>query len=265
MQNIRFFSSIKRFFRKLVEYRWFYTFSASATATIVGISLTFGINSCRDNHRKKTEAEESVMEAVGNISIRTEQTGLYVGILEKQNEIYQLADSIYQSGAEIPDSICVKFKSTLSQIQTTISDHGFEKIFRESYQLWQVLDQKELTDLINCSFEILNYTETLSTDLIDSMLEQIVMCNEDTPLPGTDARFFTEAMLRRPQFRFYMSLRFGKVEMLREYYLMLEKIYGRVENLCNEQGYKKVSSEVEDIFTIGDVTDRVKDSPADGQ
>lgn len=142
----------------------------------MGISLTLGINSCRDNHRKKTEAEESVMEAVGNISIRTEQTGLYVGILEKQNEIYQLADSIYQSGAEIPDSICVKFKSTLPQIQTTISDHGFEKIFRESYQLWQVLDQKELTDLINCSFEILNYTETLSTDLIDSMLEQIVMC-----------------------------------------------------------------------------------------
>lgn len=37
-----------RLFRLLVETRWFFTMTASGTATIIGISLTFGINSCRE-------------------------------------------------------------------------------------------------------------------------------------------------------------------------------------------------------------------------
>ncbi|MGN0190052.1 MAG: hypothetical protein ACI39U_00195, partial [Candidatus Cryptobacteroides sp.] len=74
-------------------------------------------------------------------------------------------------------------------------------------------------------------------ELTDSMIEQIVMCNDDTPLNGTDARFFTETMLNRHKFQFYMSLRIGKVNMLSSYHLMLEHMYRRIDDLCREQGY----------------------------
>lgn len=243
---------IKGFFGKLIEYRWFYTFSASATATIVGISLTFGINSCRDNHRKRAEAEESVMEAVGNISIRAKQMRQWCDLLEEQNRIYLTADSIYRSGTEIPDSVCVLFRETLPQLQTFLTDHGFEKVFRESYQLWQVLDQKKLTDLINGCFEILDYTEPLCQELLESMLSHMEECNRETPFVGRDSRFFTEAMLARPQFRLYMSLRVGKVMLLQNYDRMLDHLLGKVEHICDELGYKKIPTGDEETFSIDD-------------
>lgn len=245
-------------FRRLAENRWLYTFSASATATIVGITLTFGINSWRETSRKKAEAEESVMEAVTNISIRAEQVGKWCELLEQQNEIYLKADSINEAGGVIPDSLCVVFKATLPQIQTSLSDHGFEKVFRESYQLWQALDQNKLTSLINGCFEILNYTESLSRDLLESMIVQIEDCNAQTPLVGTDARFFTEAMLRRPQFRFYMTLRVAKVEMLRANCITLEKFYKRIEMICSDLGYRKKLDDSVETFHIDD--DRIETS-----
>ena len=233
----KFWNDIKLFFQKLIEYRWFYSFSASLTATVVGISLTFGINSCRDERHKVLEAEKSVMEAVSNISIRIDQLGRNVDLLENQNNLYFYVDSLFESGMEIPDSVCVIFKDMMPRIQTNICDHGFEKVFRETYQLWQVLDQNKLTNLIDECFEVLNYTEPLSNELLESMIDQIVMCNDDTPLNGTDARFFTEAMLNRPKFQFYMSLRMGKVNWLKSYYMMLEHMYQRIEDLCDEYGY----------------------------
>lgn len=249
-RKVKFFRQISDFFKKLVEYRWFYTFSASATATIVGISLTFGINSCRDNHRKRAEAEDSVMEAVGNISIRSEQVRQWCDLLEEQNRIYLTADSISRSGAEIPDSVCVQFREVLPQLQTYITDHGFEKVFRESYQLWQVLEQDKLTDLINGCFEILDYTEPMCQDLLGSMITQMEECNAVTPFVGRDSRFFTEAMLARPQFRFYMSLRVGKVTLLQNYGLMLEHLLGEVQVMCEDLGYKRLSTEDEETFSI---------------
>ena len=229
---------IKSFFRKLVEYRWFYSFTASATATIVGISLTFGINSFLDKRHKVLEAEKSVMEAVSNISIRMNQLGGNIELLESQNDLFFYADSLFEAGKEIPDSVCVMFKAMMPKIQTNISDHGFEKVFRESYQLWHVLDQNKLTNLIDGCFGILNYTEPLSNELLDSMIDQIVMCNDDTPLRGTDARFFTEAMLNRPKFQFYTSLRMGKVDWLQSHYMMLQHMYQRICDLCNDLGYE---------------------------
>ncbi|MGN0191208.1 MAG: hypothetical protein ACI39U_06085, partial [Candidatus Cryptobacteroides sp.] len=156
---------MKDFFHKLFENRWFCSFTASATATVVGISLTFGINSCRDQRHKIMEAEKSVMEAVSNLSIRIDQVGEHIGLLEEQNNLFCYADSLFESGAGIPDSVCVMFKDIMPRIQTYVSDHGFEKVFRETYQLWQVLDQNKLTNLINGCFEILNYTESLSEEL----------------------------------------------------------------------------------------------------
>lgn len=55
---------IKSFFKQLIEAKWFYTFSASAMATIVGISLTFGLNSLRESNRKESEAKRSDRKSV---------------------------------------------------------------------------------------------------------------------------------------------------------------------------------------------------------
>lgn len=226
-----------RFYRRLIEARWFYTFTASATATVVGISLTFGINSCRDSLRKKTEAEQSVVQAVDNLRDRAGQVRHWSAVVEAQNRIYQTADSLYLAGTEIPDSVCEEFFMRLPVIQVSLTDHEFEKIFRGSYQIWQVLDQDRLKNDLDGCFETLNCMEPMCEDLIDTMMEQIMECNQSTPLSLTDARRFTESMLARPQFRFYMRLRIGKSMILSSLMQTFDETFDEAESICRLLGY----------------------------
>lgn len=230
---------MSRFFKMLVDAKWFYTFTASATATIVGISLTFGLNSSRENHRKKSEAKESVMQAIDNISDRTAQAIQWRDELEAQYGIYVTADSIYRTGTEIPDSVCLQFSARMPVLQVFLSDHEFEKIFRGSYQIWQILDQDRLRDNINGCYEMLNYIEPLCKEMNESMLTQITECNDNTPLGELDTRGFTEMMLARPQFRYFMSLRKGRIQLVDRLVEILEETLSESKSMCDELGYQQ--------------------------
>jgi hypothetical protein len=73
------------FYHELCETRWFYTFTASCTTTIVGISLTFGINSCRESRRIKQESHRLLKRA---ILVRQE-------FLNKTGKRYEVNNSVF--------------------------------------------------------------------------------------------------------------------------------------------------------------------------
>lgn len=228
---------IKRFLHKLVEARWFYTFSASATATIVGISLTFGINSCRETSRKKAEAEKSLIQAVGNIKTRLDQVKIYSELINQQNEIYFSADSILKESKNIPDSICVEFQSRLLQQKMLLSDHDFEKIFLESYQIWQILDNNELTGFVQLSFTLLRQIEEYELDYLKSLFKHIEDQNVETPFIGRDAAYFTKSMCANTQFQFYMAVRDNYAHYVVQLIDYAEFVYGKIIAMCKEARY----------------------------
>lgn len=113
---------------------------------MTGISLTFGLNSLRESYRKKSEAKQSIMQALDNINDRIEQSHVWIRNLSIQDSVYRIVDDLHRTGKNIPDSTCVEFASQMPLMQVYLCDHEFEKLSRESYQLWQILDHKELRD-----------------------------------------------------------------------------------------------------------------------
>lgn len=195
-------------YRKLVEVRWFFSFTASLCATIAGISLTFGINSCRETRRARAEMRKSMLQAVDNIRDRFEDAEGWVGRIEAQNRIYEIADSLYTDGKEIPDSICEQFRYSLPYIRLSAFDHEFEKIFRGSYQLWQLRNDNDSTAFyIGLCYDGLNTVETTCQALSDGMLEQIGKINSGKHFYRMEPREWTMALLTDSEFQYFMSVR----------------------------------------------------------
>ena len=207
-------SRAARLFHTLVEARWFFSFSSSVMATVVGISLTFGINSCRENRRMREELRKSMQQAADTLGERFIDAHEWVEAIEAQNRIFQLADSLYTGGAELPDSICEEFRYTLPFIKISAFDHEFEKIFRGSYQLWQLQNSKDsLAFYIGLCYDGLNMVENTCQDLTEGMLRQIGEVNETEHFYRLPPREWTETLLSDPRFQYYMSVRRVKSEV----------------------------------------------------
>ena len=199
---------IGRLLRMLVEARWFFAVTASGVATILGISLTFGINSCREQQRQQREIQKSLLQAVDNLSDRFEYAQIWMEMIEKQNEIYSVADSINSEGGSLADSICDMFRRNMVYILMSTNDHEYEKIFRGSYQLWQLQNNEDsLVYYIAQCYDGLNIVENTSFELIDSMLKEIGDVNQKTPFFRQQPREWTLALINNPSFQYYMSIR----------------------------------------------------------
>lgn len=232
-------NSKKSLYKKLIEARWFYTFTASAMATIVGISLTFGLNSLREYNRKKTEAKLSIMQALDNIDDRIHQSHGWIQGLSSQDSIYQAVEGMHKSGIEIPDSTCEEFAARIPLMQVYLCDHEFEKIFRESYQLWQILGHNELRDKMTGCYELLNYIENTGKDIQNANFNILSECNKTSPLDVTDYRNFTYELIGNPQFTFQMTFNRGNIYVLKQLEIQLEDLYQEVASTCHELGYDK--------------------------
>lgn len=206
-----------RFFRMLVENRWFFACTASMCATIIGISLTFGINSCRESRKTRKEMQKSMLQAVDNLNERLEEVEEWVHILEKQNSVYNLTDSLYIAGVEIPDSLYEEFRYTLPYVRISGFDHDFEKIFRGSYQLWQVQNQNDkLSFYITQCYDGVNLIEQTCVELTESMLEKIGEINDSKGIARMSPREWTMVLLEDPRFQYYMSIRNVKTNVAAE-------------------------------------------------
>ena len=202
-------------YRRLLEARWFFAATASLFATITGITLTFGINSCRETRRVHREMQKSMLQAVGNLEERFNDAEEWVDIIEAQNRIYTIADSLYVDGTRLPDSICEEFRYTMPYIRLASYDHDFEKIFRGSYQLWQVQNSGDsLVYYISQCYDGLNIVESTCEELTESMLETIGAVNESRKFYRMSPREWTMTLLSDPSFQYYMSVRRVKANII---------------------------------------------------
>lgn len=205
---------LSRLYRLLLEARWFFAASASLFATVTGITLTFGINSCRETRKARHEMQKSMLQAVGNLRERFDDTHEWVEIIENQNRIYTLADSLFVNGKELPDTLCEEFRYTMPYIRLASYDHDFEKIFRGSYQLWQVQNSGDsLVYYISQCYDGLNIVEATCETLTESMLETIGAVNESKEFYRMPPKEWTLTLLNDPSFQYYMSVRRVKADI----------------------------------------------------
>lgn len=206
-----------KLFRLLVEARWFFAVSASCVATIIGITLTFGINSCRENNRVRHEMEKSMLQAADNISERFGDASEWLTVIENQNRVYRTADSLYSAGAQLSDSLCLEFRGTMPFIKISAFDHEFEKIFRGSYQIWQLQNRNDsLAFYIGQCYDGLNTVEATCENLTEGMLEQIGIVNATKGFYRMSPREWTLTLLADPQFQYYMTVRRVKTAIASE-------------------------------------------------
>lgn len=199
---------LKRAFQKLVEVRWFFTFTSSLCATVIGISLTFGINSCREARRAREEMRKSMLQASDNLNDRFNDAKGWLEIIEYQNEIYSEADSLYSTGSELPDSLCVEFWNAIPYVRIASYDHDFEKIFRGSYQIWQLQSREDsLAFDIGVCYDGLNLVENTCAELTEGMLEKIGEINSRERFYRLPPREWTETLLSDSDFQYFMVVR----------------------------------------------------------
>lgn len=200
-----------RLFRTLVEARWFFSFTSSVCATIIGISLTFGINSCREAQRARNEMRKSMLQAVDNLGERFEEVEKWMSVLENETRIYEKADSIYTADGELPENVCDEFYNTFPYIRISAFDHEFEKIFRGSYQLWQLQNANDsIAFYIGQCYDGLNMVENTCRELTEGMIEQIGLINSTEHFHRLPPREWTLALITDTRFQYYMSVRWGK-------------------------------------------------------
>lgn len=194
--------------RRLRRYGLLAEMTVSVIATVLGIGLTFGIDGCVERRRQQEEMRKSMLQAVDNLGERFDDARKWVDRISAQNQAYREADSLYQAGAEVPDSLCEKVRYTLPYIKISAFDHEFEKIFRGSYQLWQLQNRSDsLAYYIGQCYDGLNMVETTCQALTEGMLEQIGAVNAVKGFHRLPPREWTLALLGDPQFQYYMSVR----------------------------------------------------------
>lgn len=225
----------KHFFQMLIEAKWFFTFTASVMATIVGISLTFGINSYRDHQRKKSEAKKLIVQAINNIETRRVQAEDMLEWLSYQDSLYQLVVGLDMEKKDIPDSTSNEAITALCHLQYNLHDVEFEKMFRNTYQIWQTLNQDSLTDLICKNFAFLNFLEPEFEKMNDGIWTQIYTLNAITPLFEHENAL--DQLLQWPQFRMYMANRGQMATGLRIFYDELNQTCKEMQTKAKDLGY----------------------------
>lgn len=190
---------------------WFAELTASTLATIIGIGLTFGIDAWVTKEKERKELNKSLLQAVDNLGERFKDTQYWMEKIEGQNRIYEIADSIYTATGDLPDSICQQFRYTMPYVKVSAFDHDFEKIFRGSYQLWQLQNNSDsLVYYIGECYDMLNTVETTCQTLTDGMIEEIGVINAAKHFHRLTPREWTLALITDSQFQYYMAIRWGK-------------------------------------------------------
>jgi hypothetical protein len=233
---------LSRLYHKLCETRWFYTFTASCTATIVGISLTFGINSCRESHRTKQEAQESVMQAVENLHNRADLIDDVLQHTALQDSLYLTILAYDRNNIEISDSLAAECAGTMLSDFDTFSDTSFEKIFRESYQLWQVLGHDELTDKISMGYSVVNHIEDFCQSSRLALFQKLDDTDFKETLWSGDTHEIIDILVNNRKLHFFMVNRYKNTKSFLNEAEFLHKTIAEIDSICLALGYGKYTS-----------------------
>jgi hypothetical protein len=213
--NLKIFRKI---YRKLVETRWLFTFTASCTATIVGITLTFGINSYRENRRVEQEARESIMQAIENLHLRADYIDIVFSDMACQDSLYNEVRELYSANQEIPDSLSKAFLASLLQYRPEVGNTSYEKMFLGSYQLWQELDKDCFTYGLSAAFALANSLEEYCHYHHQQIYIEMQKCTGIGKLfrDHSDIDKKTKALMENDEFCFYMYSRSVSTSAMQE-------------------------------------------------
>ncbi len=239
---------MKRLFRKMCETRWFYTFTASCTATIIGISLTFGINGCRETRRAREEARESIIQAVDELHSRARKVEVGMRTILVQDSLFFIVNDMGDTGVEAADSTKNEFCNALFSWKDTRAHKSVEKIFTESYQLWQVLDQDELTELIGQAYDLINMLEEFKDKHTRQLFEEIKQCELSPRFINESWEGMYDKLLSNSEFCFYMTMRYPFTRTMNIAQEANQKLLERIDSLCEVHGYVKDEIEESDSF-----------------
>jgi hypothetical protein len=231
--------TLSRIYHKLVETRWLFSFTASCTATIVGISLTFGINSCRESRRIEHEARESIMQSVENIHTRSDYIDVAFDDMVYQDSLFNLVSELYSTNRSIPDSLSKSFMNAMILYRPEIGNDSFEKMFLGSYELWRELDQEDFTYCLSAAFALANSLEDYCHYHHQRLYEEMQKCDG----LGTACRDHspsiskTKALLDNDEFCFYMTSRAISTKAMLERKDLNHQIIEAIDQECITLGY----------------------------
>jgi hypothetical protein len=228
---------ITRLYHKLCETRWFYTFTASCTATIVGISLTFGINGCRESRRVKQEAQESIMQAVNNLHVRADGIDEVLEHMARQDSLYLTVLYCNRHNIEIPDSLAYECVDAIISERYYVTDTSFEKIFRESYQLWQILDDDDLTSKIITSFKMVDDIEQYCQYSQLALSEKLENTDFNESLWGNDDRITANILAHNQRLHYFMGKRYENTKTNLNAAKLLHQTIAEIDSICLALGY----------------------------
>jgi hypothetical protein len=246
---------LSRLYHKLCETRWFYTFTASCTATIVGISLTFGINGCRESHRVKQEAQESIMQAVKNLHDRADLVDHLLEQTKLQDSLYLTVLAYKRNHVEIPDSLADACAGAMISDHETLADTSFEKIFRESYQLWQELDHDDLTNKISKGYQLVNHIENFCQSSRLVLLQKLDETDFKESLWSGDPHLVTDILAQNRRLYFFMGMRYENTKSFLNEAKYLRKIITKIDSICLAIGYGKYEERKAVSFTENAIKD----------
>lgn len=230
------FKPVSRLLDRLWENRWLYTFTASCMATIVGISLTFGLNSCRETRRARQEARESIIQAVENLHSRSLDIDDYLETISLQDSLYLEVSNLWYSDQQVPDSLVVAFGKALFSIRSNSSDQSFEKIFRESYQLWEVLDQDELTEMIRSAYVETNELEEYCISHNQMLQQKLEDCEFGNFMWKSKGEIL-EKVKENEKFGYYMAIRNACTQGFKVVNEDHHKDLVKIDSICKTLGY----------------------------
>ncbi len=234
-----------RAYHKLVETRWLFTFTASCTATIVGIALTFGINSCRNSRIAEQEAKESLEQAVGNLRGRTIRIADFLDQIYLQDSLYNIVIDLHMSNQSIPDSIAKKFATAVCTFEEYTNNTSYERLYRESYQMWQVLSQDDLADKIDFAYDIINVLENYCETSNAMLLEKMGQCKGAShAFISANAQELTKALISSDDFCFYMSARAMKSKSMKGFQEDQYEVMEEIDSICKSLNYQIKEVEV---------------------
>jgi hypothetical protein len=149
---------------------------------------------------------------------------------------------------EIPDSLADACVSAMLRYNVIFPDTSFEKIFRESYQLWQELDHDDLTDKIVLCFTLVNDIEAYCQTSSRALCQKL----DDTDFNGTlwsgDSHAVTDILVHNQRLHYFMGMRYNETKATANEVKYLHEIIAEIDSMCLALGYG--TYKVSESFTI---------------
>jgi hypothetical protein len=156
---------------------------------------------------------------------------------------------------EIPDSLADACAGAMISDHETLADTSFEKIFRESYQLWQELDHDDLTNKISKGYQFVNDIENFCQSSRLVLLQKLDEIDFKESLWSGDPHLVTDILAQNRRLYFFMGMRYENTKSFLNEAKYLRKIIAEIDSICLAIGYGKYKENKEVSFTENAIKD----------